>query len=350
MKTFLLPLLMSAALIFGACSDNSENDELPELSGIYVLNEGNFGQANASITSFNLSTGSVSQNVFNSTNGRPLGDLLHSATRIDDKLYLVVNNSHKIEVVDPETFSSIATIEIADQASPRFMAKVGENKAYVTNLYGNTVSIIDLVTMTEAGTIAVGSNPEGIAVFGERAYIANSGFGNGNTLSVINTATDQVIDEITVGDNPINLYIDELDRLWVVCAGAYNDYSTPDDDTPGELYVLNAETGAELASLEVGGHPGDLVLNASAGKGYISNGGIYEVNTTNFTVSDNPIVNRSYYAIALTTTEEGELSLWAADAGNFSQNGMAYRFSSEGTKVDSFATGIIPGGFYFNFN
>lgn len=343
-------LILSVIAIFSlnGCNSSGNNAE-PELSGIYVLNEGNFGQANASITSFDPQSGSLSQNIFTATNGRPLGDLLHSATLIDDKLFLVINNSHKIEVVDPESFVSIATIPISDQASPRYIEKAGDNKAYVTNLYGNTVSIIDLTTMEETGTIAVGANPEGLAVFNGRAYVANSGFGNGNTLSVIDTETDEVVDEITVADNPVGLFVDELDRLWVVCVGAYNDYSTPDDDTPGEILVLDAATGTEISRMLTGGHPGDLVLDANAGVGYLSNAGVYEINTTNYTLSSEALIPNAFYALGLSTTEEG-IALWGADAGNFSQNGTAYQFNSSGTKVDSFSTGIIPGSFYFNFN
>lgn len=175
------------------------------MKGILVLNEGNFGQANASVTSYNPESGEVSQNRYENVNGSPIGDVLYSATEIGDRLYLVVNNSSKIEVVDKETFTKIATIRIANEASPRELVKVSETKAYVTNLFGNSVSVINLETNEEVSTIAVGSNPEGIAVVDELAYVANSGFGNGNTISVINTSSDTVMRTITVGDNPLSI-------------------------------------------------------------------------------------------------------------------------------------------------
>ncbi|MEX2363269.1 MAG: DUF5074 domain-containing protein, partial [Balneolaceae bacterium] len=186
MKTNLFKISLVALLIFAGCNTKSEPDEVT-LAGIYVLNEGNFGQANASITSYNPETGVVTQNVYESVNGTPIGDALQSAALIDEKLYLVVNNSHKIEVVNPETFTNIGTIEIANGASPRYIAKAGEHKAYVTNLYANAVSIINLESLEETGSIEVGANPEGIAVVGTNAFVANSGFGNGNTVSIINT-------------------------------------------------------------------------------------------------------------------------------------------------------------------
>lgn len=347
-KNLLFSLLISL-LVFTGCNNNSNNNNEPELSGIYVLNEGNYGQANASITSFNPLTGSVSQNVFEAANGRPIGDLLHSATLIDDKLYLVVNNSHKIEVVEPESFTEIATINIADEASPRFIAKAGENKAYVTNLYGNSVSVIDLENMEETATIDVGLNPEGIGIVGNRAYVANSAFGDGNTVSVIDTESDEVINTITVGDNPVGIHVDEAGRVWVTCVGAYNDFNDPDDDTPGELHILDGETGDPIEVITVGGHPGDFVMNYEAGKGYLSNGTVFEINTTSYEIVNEQFLDTGFYALGL-FEQDGEISLWGSDAGNFSQDGMAYEFDASGAKVDSFSTGIIPGHFYFNFN
>ncbi|MEX0724096.1 MAG: DUF5074 domain-containing protein [Gracilimonas sp.] len=349
-QILLLPILF--LLIITGCNTNNSGGDEVELSGVYVLNEGNFGQANASITSYNPEAENVSQNLFESANGRPIGDLLHSATLIDDKLFLVVNNSHKIEVVEPESFTSIATIEIANEASPRFIVKAGDSKAYVTNLYGNSVSIIDLASLEETGTISVGANPEGIAVVGNRAYVANSGFGSGNTVSVIDTATDEVLEEIMVGDNPVGVQSDESGRVWIVCVGLYDDYQTEgtDESTPGKIVVLNGETGEEISVIETGGKPGDLVLNTEAGTGYLSNGTIFEINTSTYEIVSENFIDRSYYALGLSTSADGEISLWGADAGNFSQNGTVYQFNTSGVKVDSFSTGIIPGHFYFEVN
>jgi YVTN family beta-propeller protein len=349
-QILLLPILF--LLILTGCNTNNSGGNEVELSGVYVLNEGNFGQANASITSFNPETGTVSQDVFQAANGRPIGDLLHSASLIDEKLFLVVNNSHKIEVVEPESFISIGTIEIANEASPRYIIKAGENKAYATNLYTNTVSVISLDNLEEIGTINVGANPEGISVVGNRAYVANSGFGNGNTVSVINTETDEVLEEIMVGDNPVSVQSDESGRVWVVCVGKYDDYNTQetDESTPGKIVVLDGETGNELSVIETGGKPGDLVINTEAGTGYLSNGTIFEINTSTYEVVSENFIGNTFYALGLSTSADGEISLWGADAGNYSQDGTVFRFNTSAAKVDSFSTGIIPGFFYFEGN
>lgn len=343
------PLLIASAILISlttAC-DKSDSDSGTTLNGVFVLNEGNFGQANASITAYDPVTGEASQNQYENENGSPIGDILYSATEIGDRLYLVVNNSSKIEVVDKETLTKIATIRIANEASPRELVQVSETKAYVTNLYGNSVSVIDLETNEEASIIAVGSNPEGIAVVGERAYVANSGFGNGNTLSIINTATDEVTGTITVGDNPVSILKQDNDQLWVVCAGAYGDFSDPDDDTPGMIYVLNGITAEVVTSFEVGGHPGDLVLNDLDDVAYLMNGDVMSIDMNNFEITDSAFIEKNFYSLGFSTSDEGQF-IWGGDAKNFAQSGLAIQYDLNGVKVDSFPTGIIPGAFYFS--
>jgi YVTN family beta-propeller protein len=79
--------------------------------------------------------------------------------------------------------------------------------AYVTNSASDTVSVIDTATNTVVATIAVGDNPQGVAVSpdGTRAYVTNGGsgdVGDPGTVSVIDTATNRVIVQIPVGLSP----------------------------------------------------------------------------------------------------------------------------------------------------
>ena len=59
--------------------------------------------------------------------------------------------------------------------------------ACVTNVFANTVSMIDTASNTVVATVAVGSGPFGVAITpdGTRAYVANSA---SNSVSVIDTA------------------------------------------------------------------------------------------------------------------------------------------------------------------
>jgi YVTN family beta-propeller protein len=347
MKKSLLQLTVLLLLVTTSC-DSNNSDPKVTLNGVYVLNEGNFNKTNASITAYDPETKEVSQNRYENENGVPIGDVLHSVTEIDGRLYLVVNNSHKIEVVDKESLTKITTIQIANEASPRQLVKASDSKAYVANLYGNSISIINLETNEVDSTIAVGLNPEGIAVVGKRAYVTNSGLGNGNTISVINTETNEVIDTITVGDNPVGIIKESNDRLWVVCVGSYGDFNNPDDSgTPGEIYVINGSTGEKITNFEVGGHPGDLVLNERDDIAYLINGAIMSIDMNTYETLDSTFINRNFYSIGLSTSDESQF-FWGSDAKNFNQAGVAIQYDINGVKLDSFPTGIIPGAFYFS--
>lgn len=347
MKQTSLVLTLLMVLSFTACDSNNSNSG-NELSGVIVLNEGNFGQSNASITAYNMETKVVTQNSYENENGVPIGDVLQSVTEINDRLYFSINNSNKIEVVDKESLKKIASIQLGEGGSPRTIAQVNDTKAYITSLYGNSVIVISLTDNTVSKSINVGQNPEGIAVVGNRAYVANSGFGNGNTVSVINTDTDKVIETITVADNPSSVVAQSNGNVWVVCVGAYGDWNNPDDNgTPGEIYILNGSTGSIVANFEVGGHPGDLVLSEKELKAYLANGGaVMQIDMNTYTISNAAFIERGFYALGLSTSDNGDF-LWATDAKNFAQSGLALQYNLEGAKLDSFPTGIIPGGFYF---
>ena len=73
--------------------------------------------------------------------------------------------------------------------------------AYITNQLTNDVSVIDTATDMVVATVAVGSNPSGVAVnpAGTRVYVANQ---SSNNVSVIDTATDTVTATVAVGALP----------------------------------------------------------------------------------------------------------------------------------------------------
>jgi YVTN family beta-propeller protein len=68
-------------------------------------------------------------------------------------------------------------------------AALAQTRAYVTNTFDNTVSVIDPATDAVVATIPVGNGPGGIAVTpnGAFAYVANA---FGNDVSVISAATE----------------------------------------------------------------------------------------------------------------------------------------------------------------
>src|SRR3990170_2132277 len=73
--------------------------------------------------------------------------------------------------------------------------------AYITNFLGGSVSVIDTSLNRVTATIAVGEQPQCIAVSpdGKRAYVTNF---KGGTVSVIDTGENKVVASVPVGSKP----------------------------------------------------------------------------------------------------------------------------------------------------
>src|SRR5580704_6662264 len=93
-----------------------------------------------------------------------------------------------------------ATIPVGHDATSVAVSP-GGTRAYVTNFYSNTISIINIASNQVTATIPAGHRPYAVALTpnGQRAYVANV---FGNTVTVIDTATDQITATIPVGIYP----------------------------------------------------------------------------------------------------------------------------------------------------
>ena len=140
--------------------------------------EGNFQLGNASISRVDLLDKTVSNDVFNSANGKLLGDVLQSIYRSGDSLYLILNNSGLIRIVDPISLKQIDVIKGLN--SPRYMT-IKNGNAYVTSLFSDKVSVINLENLQVESMIQGGDWTEHIIDLEKHFVIAEV---NSNKLIV----------------------------------------------------------------------------------------------------------------------------------------------------------------------
>jgi hypothetical protein len=228
---------------------------LPVLPGVaqhapkvlFVGNQGNFSDANGTVSVVDLAT-------YTATNDAVPGlhTLVQSLSVYEGTGYVVANTSDRIDRFSVETFDR--TGQILGVPSPRYLRMVGPDKAYVSNLYDRTVTILRLSEGSVRGTIAVGDNPEAIAWAAGRVYVANHGFGEGTTLTVIDPSLDLPIGTIDLPcDGPRMLETDAEEDLWVACTGktVYNDdFTEIIEQTTGRILVLDGATGDVRAAFE----------------------------------------------------------------------------------------------------
>jgi len=228
MKTIYFLLL---SLIFYSCNDMHDVTTptlLPETPGetgrLFVLSEGLFNQNNSRLSCFNFGDRTMESDYFTFINKRGLGDTANDMKRYGNKLWIVVNVSSNVEVLDLSSSKSLKQIPMFNQDAvarqPRQIA-FSKGKAYVCSFDG-TVTRIDTTTLKIEKVISCGRNPDGIAVANGKLYVSNSGGldpGFANTVSVIDIVSFSEIKKITVGINPSRLEADSQGDVYMVSRG-----------------------------------------------------------------------------------------------------------------------------------
>ncbi|MCW1734096.1 YncE family protein [Anaerorudis cellulosivorans] len=245
-------ILVLLAALFAACSDSDiviDPTELPpsETQQILVLCEGIWNHNNSTLAFYDLKSKATDLDYFTTVNENGLGDTANDMIKYGSKIYIVVNESGTIEVIDAATGKSVKQIEMktaeGSSRQPRYAAAYG-GKVYVTS-YDDTVTRIDTVSLTIDGSVAVGRDPEGICIStkNRKIYVANSGgldFPDyDKTVSVIDLNSFEEIEQIEVGLNPYQVFADSQGDVYVSVRGNYADIA-PSFKKISPLYEVSA--------------------------------------------------------------------------------------------------------------
>lgn len=105
-----------------------------------VLNEGLIN-TNEGCLSVVYRDSTVVVDAFQDVNHRPMGDVAQSVTLINGKYFVAMNNSKKVEVMDPTTFQSLGTILYTQAGYPRQIVPISDTEAVVSDLRNQLVRI-----------------------------------------------------------------------------------------------------------------------------------------------------------------------------------------------------------------
>ncbi len=315
--------------------------------GLFIANEGNFQYGNATLSYYDPSTNQVQNEVFFRANGYRLGDVAHSMTVYDSKCWIVVNNSHVIFAIDPDTFKETGRIE--DLTSPRYIHFVNDTKAYVTQLWDNRIFIINPRRYEITGHITVPDMPmqtastEQMVQYGK--YLFCNCWSYQNRIIKIDTETDLVVDELTIGIQPRALAIDRYGKLWAITDGGYE--GSPYGHEAPSLYRIDAETFTveKQFRFRLDDTPSDMKINDAKDMLYWINGDVWQMDVTSERLPVRPLIasrDTRYYGLTVNPIN-GEI--YVADAIDYQQQGMIYRYSPDGNLLDEFYVGITPGAF-----
>lgn len=343
-------LLCGLCVAVTACMDQ-DYGESEDFStgghGLFIMNEGNFMYGNASLSYYDPATGVVENEVFLRANGQKLGDVAQSMTMYGGLAWLVVNNSHVVFAINPETFKIVGQIE--NLTSPRYIHFVSPTKAYITQLWDNRIFVVNPRTYQITGYIQVpdmtmeSGSTEQMVQYGK--YVYCNCWSYQNRIIKIDTETDRVVDQLEIGIQPTSLCLDRYGRMWTVTDGGYED--SPYGYEAPSMYCIDAESFAVVKQFKfrLGDRPSEIQLNATADTLYWLNNDVWRMDVTAQRVPVRPFIEERgtiYYGL---TVSPYDSNVYVADAIDYQQPGKIYRFSADGQLQDEFYVGVIPGAY-----
>lgn len=381
-KILFLPLLCLAVLF--ACREielvvPTEYELLPGVpidpdarpAGMYLLNEANMGSNKSSIDYVDFRNAYYVRNIYAERNPevvKELGDVGNDIQIYGNKLYAVINCSHKVEVMDVRTCKRIGQVDIPNCRYIRF----AKGKAYVSAYVGpvaidpnaqlGAVYEVDTASLAVTRKVTVGYQPDELEVLGEYLYVANSGGYRApdydSTVSVVEIYGMKQIQKIPVGINLHRIRKDRYGKLWVTSRGDYN-------TIPSRLYVLDRKdkNSKEMVVKDT--------LDIPCSEMYIQGDSLYfysvewnkqtERNTVTYGIIDvrtSQLVTDHFitdgteqdivipYGICVHPTTG---DIYVTDAKNYVSSGVLHSYDRHGKKKWSVRTGDIPAHMAFYY-
>ena len=305
-------------------------------------------------------TGLYARNLYaerNPTVVKELGDVGNDIGIYGSKLYVVVNCSHKVEVMDARTGVRIGQVDIPNCRYVRFY----RGKAYVSSYVGpvlidpdapkGAVYEVDTLSLAVTRKVTVGYQPEEMEIVDDYMYVANSGGYRvpdyDNTVSVIQMIDFKQVRQIAVDINLHRVKKDRYDKLWVSSRGDYQSRRS-------RLYVL-AKPGSNIMSVadtldiacsNMAIHGDSLYYYATEWSNFTQSNsisyGIIDVRTrrivsTNFITDGTDKDITIPYGIAV--PRNGRYSRYRCQ--NYVSSGTLYCFTPDGKKNGAYAPAIF---------
>ena len=347
--------VISSLFLFTSCTSE---DDFPPLAiplgaydnGVLILNQGGFGNGNASVSYLSDDLNTFQNNIFSVVNPAiTLGDTAQDIGFYLNKAYIVVNGSNKIEVVNRFTMKHIATIDTGLN-NPRYIV-FSHGKGYVTNwgngssTFDDYVAVINLNTNAVSETISLVEGPERMVVDDSKIYVAHAGgFGYGNSVSVINTV-DYSVTSIAVGDVPNSLKVYN-GTLFVLCGGKP---SWTGSETGGKLSKINLSNNS-VSSIDFSAtsHPSNIEIDGTS-MYYTMGSDVYKTTTSATTLPTSALfstTSQGVYGVYSFAVKNDKI--YVGDAADYSSDGKVHIYSTSGVLKTTKTVGVIPAGFYFN--
>ena len=161
----------------------------------------------------------------------------------DGRLVATTERSKSLAVVDPAAGKVTASIATGQEGTHMVAVSPDAARAYTANIGSGTVSVIDLKAGKKLRDLAVGGEPEAIALAdgGRTLWVGDL---QGHRVQAFDTTSFAKLAEIETGAVPIRVAVSP-DGKWVVTSNVM----------AGTLTVIDAKTRTKVRDVVVSGRP-----------------------------------------------------------------------------------------------
>ncbi|MGX9986562.1 YncE family protein [Soonwooa purpurea] len=339
----LLASMFAASLLFmTACKDDQEVivDNGAYEGGVLVSVEGGYNKNQAEVSYISSDLSQVAQNIYALNNdNQVLGDVLQTIAVKDDKAFLVVNNSNKVEVVNRYSFKKMTTIS-TNINNPRYVA-FSKDYIYITNdayLGEKYVAVYKLSDFSFVKKINIEDVAERVVVAGDKVYVQNASFGYGNKISIIKTSDNAFQTTISVPNGDIKKTIGYGDNV----------YSITSDGVDSYIYRINAGATSIAKEIKLKGIADASNLEIANDVAYFSSANKV------YSLPLNDVIPQ--YLFSASQSNDGTLygfnvidgKIFTANAKDFNSPSEITVYSIIGSEIRKINGGIGVNGFYKN--
>lgn len=354
LSLFATMLMMAcASMMFYSCNEDPDENEPSNNAfekGYYVLCEGLWGRNNSSLDFFSSEKQTTTIDLFTEVNNAGLGETANDMIEADGKLFIAVNGSNCVMVVNKADCKRLALIPITagENPQPRCLAYYN-GRIYLTCFDGTIYKINASTYKIEKTAKTQGRNPEAIAVCNGKLFVANTGGLDhpnfDSTISVINPDDLSLLHKIEGLLNPGAIKVSG-NHVFVQARGIY-DYSAGSYSN-AELAKINATTYQIEERIPFIANAYELVGNKIV-YAYMDNSMknyIYSIPTDNLASSPQTFIStdtgepsKLKYVYNINADNE---HIYITDAKDYQTNGECFVFDCNGTLECKFETFINP--------
>lgn len=324
--------------------------DVQPFAGAFVVNEGNFGSSNASLSYLNFETQEIANQVFKAKNNEDLGDVFQSMIIHNGIAYLAIDVSKKIVIIDAVTLTKIGEINLTE--GPRYMQVDEVNNQLLVTQYGdhNLVAIdlinhqitkkLDLPDYDISG-IPFPSGSDELLIKGNLVFVTNY---RRPYMYVVHRDLFTVIDSVFVDYGAHSIVVDGDNHVWVGTSGDMN------KDIPARLTCIDENT-LEVLAYQINADDGfsNLCYVELSDKVFGLNRGVKSFDLYDNAIETNNVISQSngslFYGFNVNPING---TMWITDAIDYVQKGEVLQYGNDGVFMQRYSAGYIPNAIVFN--